>query len=575
MRFPLLTVEIRAEHHVVLARQRARTIAALLGLDTREQTYIATAVSELARNALQYGGGGQATFSVHSLPPLYQIRIEDHGSGIPDLAAVLDGQYVSNTGMGVGISGSRRLVDEFEIETAPQSGTTVTLGKRLPGESVVNAQLVSVVTSELARGAASEPLAEVQQQNQELLATLSELRIRQREVEALNDALNDANRELVAQRAELQNADRMKTEFLAVLAHELRNPLGALSNALYLAEQTDLRAAAEQHRGVARRQTQQLARLVEDLLDVSRITQGKIELRRQPAELAHILEAAIEGSRAGLDGRRQELDVSMPAQRIYLDADAARLTQVFANLLTNAIKFTPDGGGIWLRASLSAACPGRVEVSVRDSGDGIPDSLLERVFELFTQAPQTLARSQGGLGIGLMLVRSLVEMHGGTVRASSGGQDQGAEFVVSLPVITNHFDLDAAPTQPVLEARGSDQPLRVLVVDDHQDAADTLSEILETWGHAVRVARDGLQGLAVAREYVPDWIVCDIGLPGLDGYGVAAALRSEPATARIRLVALTGYGSVEDFAATRAAGFEAHLTKPVDPEALRTLLKTS
>jgi signal transduction histidine kinase len=574
MKLPLLTVEIRAEQHVVLARQRARKIAALLGLDLREQTYLATAVSELARNALQYGGGGRATFSVQATPALYQIEIQDEGPGIADLPAILEGRYVSKTGMGIGITGSRRLVDQFDIASSPRTGTTATLGKWLPAEVPITAHLLSTVTAELAKSVSEEPLAEVQQQNQELLATLSELRIRQREVEELNAALNEANQALVAQRLELQHADRAKTEFLAVLAHELRNPLGALSNALYLAELPSLAAETKEHYcNVARRQTRQLGRLVEDLLDVSRITQGKVELRREPMELAQILADAVESSRAGMEARGQHFTSSGPAGQIFLDADAARLTQVFTNLLTNAVKFTPNAGLIWLKVSLPAECPDRVEVSIRDSGSGIPGQLLDRVFDLFAQAPQTLARSQGGLGIGLMLVRSLVELHGGTVRVSSGGQDRGAEFTVSLPVLPGHHS--AAPAAVTTEHRRNEKTLRVLVVDDHADAADTLGEILETWGHTVRLARDGLQALSAAREDLPDWVVCDLGLPGLDGYAVAAALRLEPITAQIRLVALTGYGGVADLAATRAAGFEAHLTKPVDLAALRLLLQVT
>jgi signal transduction histidine kinase len=463
-------------------------------------------------------------------------------------------------------------VDQFEIESAPLAGTKITLGKRLPPDLSITPKLVSSIAAELTRSAAKGPLAETQQQNQELLSTLSELRTRQREVEGLNAALNRANQELTTQRGALQNADRAKTEFLAVLAHELRNPLGALSNALYLAEQPNLAAAVmEQHREVARRQTRQLARLVEDLLDVSRITQGKIELRREPVELARILGDAVESSRAAIQAREQRLESSVPTERICVDADAARLIQVFSNLLNNAIKFTPAGGRIWLEARQPAECPSEVEVSVRDSGAGISEQLLEQVFDLFTQAPQTLARSQGGLGIGLMLVRSLVEMHGGSVRVTSGGRDQGAEFIVRLPVLA-----DSPAPAPAQAARGdhpNSRALRVLVVDDHLGAAETLGEILEAWGHSVRIAHDGLQALGAAREYLPDWVICDIGLPGLDGYEVAKTLRSEPATARIRLAALTGYGGAEDLIATRAAGFEAHLTKPVDPEALRTLLE--
>ena len=531
---------------------------------------MATAVSELARNALQYAGGGRASFSIQAVPALLVITIQDQGGGIADLTSVLEGRYVSRTGMGLGINGSRRLVDQFQIASTPQSGTAITLGKRLPQSLMVTPQLIEALAADLARQAPDDPLTEIQQQNQELLSTLEELRARQREVEELNAALVDANDRLTAHQAELQRADRAKTEFLAVLAHELRNPLGALTNALYLAGQPATAGkSGEGHLGVARRQTVQLARLVEDLLDASRITQGKIELRLEQVELAPILAEAVESSRALLESRGQQLESCIPAERINLRADAARLTQVFTNLLTNASKFTPPAGRIRVEAHIREEDPEEVVVSVWDSGVGIAAHLQDRIFEMFAQAPQTLERSHGGLGIGLTLVRVLVEMHGGSVSVASAGRDQGATFTVSLPVVRNSVPVrDARP----VPAGASRQPLRILVVDDHADAAETLAEILESWDHSVCIARDGPQAIVSALDFLPDWVLCDIGLPGLDGYGVAAALRLQPETAQARLVAVTGYGTPDEVLTATEAGFDAHLTKPLDPQALERLL---
>jgi PAS domain S-box-containing protein len=366
----------------------------------------------------------------------------------------------------------------------------------------------------------------------------------------------------------LKEADRRKDEFLAMLAHELRNPLAPISNALHLARLPG--ADSRQAIDLIERQVEHMVRLVDDLLDVSRITRGKIELRRERADLAAVVVRAVEGSRPLIDARRHALDLRLPDDPLPVDGDPVRLAQVVWNLLNNAAKYTPEGGRIGVAVEREG---GEAVVRVRDTGMGIPADMLARVFDLFTQVDRTLDRAEGGLGIGLTLVRRLTEMHGGTVEAHSDGPGQGSEFVVRLPLAAG-ASLAEAPGQggpappPGLPTPGR----RVLLVDDNRDSADTLAMLLRLLGHDVRTAYEGRQALAVAGAYQPDLVLLDIGLPGLNGYEVAAQLRAMPRMGRAVLVALTGYGSEEDRRQARAAGFNQHMVKPVDLDALRELL---
>jgi two-component system CheB/CheR fusion protein len=314
------------------------------------------------------------------------------------------------------------------------------------------------------------------------------------------------------------------------------------------------------------RQVRQMARLLDDLLDVSRITRGQVTLRLEPVELAAVVAGAVETCRPLVDARSHTLNVELPAEPVRLRADSARLTQVLANLLVNAAKYTESGGRINLTA---ARDDGDVVISVRDNGPGIAPDMLRHVFELFAQADRTLDRSQGGLGIGLTLVKRLVELHGGSVEAHSGGPGQGSEFVVRLPALSATAAPPATPPNGHATHVG---PRRILLVEDNPDAARSLAILLRLDGHDVRVAADGPQALAAAAEHPPEVVLCDLGLPGMDGYAVATALRGNPATARVRLVALTGYGQEADRRRSAAAGFDLHLTKPVDPAALQQLL---
>jgi two-component system CheB/CheR fusion protein len=370
--------------------------------------------------------------------------------------------------------------------------------------------------------------------------------------------------QLRAKAEALADADRRKDEFLAMLAHELRNPLAPLSNALHLL------AIDHPDRGrlvaMASRQVTLLVRLVDDLLDVSRITRGMITLRREPTALADVIARAVEMVRPDVDARSQAFTVSVPSTPIRLLADPARLAQVVANLLGNASKYTPPGGAIWLTAERLEA---HVVLRVRDTGAGIAPDLLPHVFDLFVQGDVSLARTAGGLGIGLTIVHRLVAMHGGRVEARSDGPGRGSELAVTLPVMAD----DLAPVDDT-PSSGTHPPggLRVLIVEDNVDMAESLAMLLSQWGHQVQLAYDAASALVIAARERPEVILSDLGLPGMDGYELARRLRAEPAFGKVVLVALTGYGRPEDQRRALDAGFDHHLVKPPDLAGLAELL---
>jgi signal transduction histidine kinase len=371
---------------------------------------------------------------------------------------------------------------------------------------------------------------------------------------------------------EVQEADRRKNEFLSMLAHELRNPLAPIRNGLHI-----LRALGSRDeqmcsvRDMMDRQVQHLVRLVDDLLDISRITRGKINLQTEPVDMASVVARAVETCRPLIDQRRHRLTVTTPPAPLRVQGDAVRLSQVVSNLLHNAAKYTEEGGRIALEAAREEE---HAVIRVRDTGMGIPAEMLGSVFDLFTQVDHSLDRSQGGLGVGLTLVRQLVEMHGGTVEAHSPGPRLGSEFVVRLPALPAATPAEVAePAAPDHSARGPGR--RILVVDDNRDAAESLALLLGVAGHDVRVCYDGPSALQTAPEYHPEAVLLDIGLPGMDGYEVARRLRADPDLAGMLLVALTGYGQEEDQRRARAAGFDQHLIKPADLTALTALLGSS
>ena len=363
--------------------------------------------------------------------------------------------------------------------------------------------------------------------------------------------------------AELQERDRRKDEFLGMLAHELRNPLSAISNAVQLQQRMGppdptLRWA----RNVVERQVAHLTRMVDDLLDVSRVTQGQLAIRMEVMPLAVPLSLAVDITRAQFEGRKQELAVDL-AEPVAVSCDSARLAQAVANLLHNGSKFTPEGG----RIALAVARRGdRAVVSVRDDGKGIAPELLPHVFEVFVQGEQSLDRRQGGLGLGLTISRRIVELQGGTLVATSDGPGRGSEFVIELPALEAPLE-EAAPAARAFDATKR----RILLVDDNADALEALQVIIQMMGHEVAVATDGESALAVAARFLPELVALDIGLPGIDGYEVARRMRALPGLTDAVLVALTGSGPDVDRERARAAGFDHHLLKPVLPEAVLAL----
>ena len=368
----------------------------------------------------------------------------------------------------------------------------------------------------------------------------------------------------------LKEADRKKDEFLATLAYELRNPLAPVRNALQIIKLADDNPAlVKEMREMMERQVQQMVRLVDDLFDVSRITRGTFELRQELVNLATVAATALETSRPLIDAAKHILTVTLPSQPLFVAGDKTRLSQVLANLLNNSAKYTPEGGQIGLTVGSQ---DGQAVVRIRDNGVGIPAEMLARVFEMFTQVNRSAHGSQGGLGIGLTLVRNLVEMHGGTVEAHSEGSGKGSEFVVRLPLVE--------PRTPEPESAGTKEPAcsgaavkhRVLVVDDNIDAAESLGRMLQLMGNQVRTAHDGPSALAAAADFIPEVVLLDIGLPGMDGHEVARRLRLLSGLQKAVLVAQTGWGQEEDRRRSREAGFNHHLVKPVSAAAVQAVL---
>ncbi|HEX5759211.1 MAG TPA: MEDS domain-containing protein [Thermoanaerobaculia bacterium] len=385
---------------------------------------------------------------------------------------------------------------------------------------------------------------------------------------ALERKLEEVKDRLAEHRAALERAERRKEEFLAMLAHELRNPLGTISNALQVLRLTGAGREDTWQRALetAERQVRHQARLVDDLLEVQRVTRGEIELHCEGLELGELVRATVERLRPALEEGGVAVALELAEERLGVRGDPLRLAQAVENLMRNAGKFTPVGGRITVRVARSAGGR-RAAVTVRDNGVGIGPELLPHVFEAFTQADHSLERAKGGLGVGLAVVKGLVELHGGEVQARSEGPGRGAQFTLLLPV-----EPSAPPGTAERPAPQDRQARRVLVVEDNADAAATLRDFLVLSGHEVALAHSGSAGVEAARQFHPEVVLCDLGLPGMDGYAVAAALRRDPVTRGARLIAVTGYGRDEDRRRSKEAGFDLHLTKPVDPGHLARLL---
>jgi signal transduction histidine kinase/ActR/RegA family two-component response regulator len=412
--------------------------------------------------------------------------------------------------------------------------------------------------------------------NRALLAEVTERRRAEQQLQELNDNLDrlvtDRTQALKQLEAELRVADRRKDEFIATLAHELRNPLAPVRNAIHVLQRQSPESSGSQSlRDIIARQVAVMARLIDDLMDVSRINQGRIELQRELVDLSRVIELAVEASRPHIDEGGHTLTLVRPEADILIDADVTRLAQVFVNLLTNAAKYTDRGGRIELAVLRRDS---EVEVAVKDNGIGIPAEHMEEVFVMFAQVEAAASRSRGGLGIGLSLVKHLVEMHGGRVEAHSPGLGRGSEFVVSLPLKSADVEQpprmagSAAPAAAPVAAHA----LKILVVDDNRDGAETLAELLSELGHQVRVVHDGKAAIDDAAQFRPDVMLLDIGLPIVDGYQVCRLVKQQPWGEQIVVVALSGWGDHEAKRKGKEAGFDRHLVKPVDEAALVSAL---
>ena len=398
--------------------------------------------------------------------------------------------------------------------------------------------------------------------NQDLIASLQTAK---NEAESVTRELEQRVRERTAK---LTEVDQRKDEFLATLAHELRNPLAPIRFALESLKPGTPPTAAARARDVIERQVAQLVRLVDDLLDVSRITANKIQLRREPHDLARLMETAVESIMPLATAAEQTLDVGLPSTPIRVHGDGARLVQIFANILNNAVKFTPHAGHIWFTAEHELD---EAVVRIRDTGIGIAADALPRVFDMFQQGQPSLEWSAGGLGIGLTLARRLVEMHEGQIDIRSPGPGQGTEVEVRLPIVTAQDAEVLADEQPTAEVR---HHLRVLIVEDNLDAAEMLDMAVSRLGHVTRVAHDGATAVALATQFAPDVIFLDIGLPMMSGYAVARAVRERPELSHVYLAAVTGWGQEDDRRKAREAGFDSHFTKPLSPAVLHDVLGT-
>ena len=563
---PILGVAIQLESDVVAARQRARQIAAQLGFDVNLQTKLATAVSEIARNAFNYGGGGRVEFSItgHTAPQVLVVRVTDSGPGIPNLVSILEGRYHSTTGMGLGIIGARRLMDQFEIVSAPGSGVAVRMTKSLPlSAPLMTPRVLARLLDELARHQPQGALGEMQQQNRELLVTLNELGARQDELVRVNSELADTNRGVVAlyaelddQAAHLRRASEMKSRFLSNMSHEFRTPLNSmLALTRLLLDRVDGELTPEQERQVyfVRKSAESLYELVNDLLDLAKVEAGKITLHPAKFEVQDLFGALRGMLRPLLLNLSVNLVFDEPEDLPAIVSDEDKVAQILRNFVSNALKFTQRG-----EVRVSARCDrkpdgDRVIFAVADTGIGIAPADLDRIFQEFAQVESPIQRTVKGIGLGLPLSRKLAELLGGSVTVQSC-PGLGSTFSLAIP----RLPADQAVTEPKgrndttglsVQQRGNmgepsmewdPRPAvgnhRILLVDDDEGFRYLLKQTIGGLPEDFCEADNGVSGLAAARGSHPDLIFLDLTMPQMDGFHMLELLRSDPATQRIPVI---------------------------------------
>lgn len=567
----LLTVAIRYEQDVVIARQRARQIAALLGFDGQDQTRIATAVSEIVRNAFRYAKGGRVEFALEgqSAPQLLLVRVQDQGSGIPDLAHVMSGNYRSSTGMGMGILGAHRLMDQVEIKSSG-TGTDVLLKKILPSRApFVDTTAFNQVIRELASKAPAGALEEVQEQNRELVRTLAELRERQSELLHLNRELEDTNRGVVALYAELdekadhlRRADETKSRFLSNMSHEFRTPLSSiLALSRLLKQESDGPLNAEQSRQVdfISKAAVDLTALVDDLLDLAKIEAGKTEVRPIEFNVTNLFSALRGMLRPLLVGEGVRLVFDEPDEPLALYTDEGKVSQILRNFISNAIKFTERGE---VRVSATPARDGRfVSFAVTDTGIGISADYQETIFEEFTQIPSPLQAKVKGTGLGLPLCRRLARLLGGEVTVTSE-VGVGSVFAATLPM---HYEEAGAPAAAPVELPIEAGLMPVIIIDDEVELRHILTRYLRDSRYQPLAARNLREARELMQRVRPQAVVLDIMLKGEDSWRWLSELKGSQATANIPVIVVT---TVEDERKARALGADAYCVKPITAEQL-------
>jgi signal transduction histidine kinase len=548
------SVTVRYDFDLVAARRRARQVARGVGFEEQDQTRIATVVSEIARNALRYAGGGRVEFAVdNGDAPALEITVSDNGPGIENVEEILSGRYRSTTGMGMGLIGARRLMDDFAMRSARGKGTTVVLRKNLARHTrhFGKAEVTRLV-DQLARQAPEDPVEEMQQQNAELLAALAALNERQVELQRLNQELEDTNRGVLALYAELdekaeslRRADRLKTSFLSDMSHEFRTPVNSILALSRLLDETPLTDEARKQVFLIRRSADDLAALVNDLLDLAKIEAGKVDVRPAEFDVANLFSALRGMLRPLLLNRSLALVFDDVDNLPPMYSDEAKVSQILRNFISNALKYT-EAGEVRVSAEVSAEGD-TILFSVADTGVGIAPEDQERIFEEFTQLDTPLQRNTKGTGLGLPLTKKLTALLGGIVRVRSE-VGAGSTFTAELPIRYGGAGRKAAtmPAMPQRAVPQSKNALKILIIDDDETARYTLGSFATRPGAHVLEAENGLQGIARAQTDRPDVILLDMMMPGLGGHEVLQRLKTDPATRAIPVVIITSRFVNED-----------------------------